>query len=79
MMATSEVIPGEQLSRVHVRVVGTLRHSDETLGIDAEFTRPGVVSMLEQLQEKVEVANILTTEEGMDSAQDLTFDFKVGL
>ena len=65
------------MSHVRVRVIGTLRHSDETLGIDAEFTRPGVVFMLEQLQERVEVANILTTEEGMDGAQDLSFNFKV--
>ena len=32
---------------------------------------------VEQLQEKVEVANILTAEEGMDSTQDLSFDFKL--
>jgi hypothetical protein len=34
-----------------------LKHSDEELGIDGEFTRPAVLARLEQIREQVSAFN----------------------
>jgi hypothetical protein len=50
-----------------------LLFDDEVLGIDAAFTRPGVVAMLEQLQEKVEFASAMA---GPGDGPMLSFVFR---
>ena len=52
------------------------RHNNVALGIDAEITRPAIVWMLEQLQDKVEVASVLTTHAD-EEGEEMSFDFRV--
>ena len=40
------------------------RHNNVALGIDAEITRPAIVWMLEQLQDKVEVEETPVIQNG---------------
>jgi hypothetical protein len=57
-------------------VLFAFRLTDEALGIDAEITRPATVWMLEQLQDKVEVASVLTADVDEDG-EEMSFDFRV--